>query len=144
MTLSDRVVCDTNVLVSAALFETSKPAQAVYLVLAEGILLLSYDTLQELVEVMRRPKFDRYVDRADREEFLGLITLAASLIEIREEIHASRDVKDDQFLSVAINGDATAIVSGDNDLLVLHPFREVPIVTPREFLDRLGQPERSI
>jgi uncharacterized protein len=76
----------------------------------------------------------RYVDVEDRETFLALLTLRATLVEISEEIQACRDPKDDKFLSVAVNGDATAIISGDHDLLVLHPFRGIPIMTPSDFL----------
>jgi putative PIN family toxin of toxin-antitoxin system len=57
-------------------------------------------------------------------------------IEPIETISACRDSKDDKFLEVAINGSASCIVSGDEDLLLLNPFRGVPILTPRDFLNR--------
>jgi predicted nucleic acid-binding protein len=47
-----------------------------------------------------------------------------------------RDAKDDKFLEVAINGNASVIVTSDDDLLVLHPFQTISIVTPRDFIDR--------
>jgi uncharacterized protein len=58
----------------------------------------------------------------------------AEFVEIRESIVACRDPKDDQYLSLAINGCAECIVTGDDDLLVLNPFREIPILTARMFL----------
>jgi predicted nucleic acid-binding protein len=54
---------------------------------------------------------------------------------IREKIKVCRDEKDNQYLELAIDGQATCIVSGDSDLLVLNPFREIPILTIQEFLD---------
>ncbi|WP_287742615.1 hypothetical protein [Microcystis sp. M169S2] len=39
-----------------------------------------------------------------------------------------------QYLELAIDGQATCIVSGDSDLLALNPFREIPILTIQEFL----------
>jgi hypothetical protein len=42
---------------------------------------------------------------------------------------------------LAVSGKASCIISGDQDLLVLHPFREIPIVTPRDFLDEVWQPQ---
>jgi predicted nucleic acid-binding protein len=54
---------------------------------------------------------------------------------VREKIEICRDEKDNQYLELAINGQATCIVSGDSDLLVLNPFREIPILTIQEFLD---------
>lgn len=59
-------------------------------------------------------------------------------VKIEENIRICRDPKDDKFLEVAVNGTATYIISGDNDLLVLHPFRAIPIVTPRTFLDTIS------
>ena len=55
-------------------------------------------------------------------------------------IENCRDPKDNQILEVAVDGKADVIVTGDNDLLVLHPFRGVPIVGPAEFLARLPGP----
>lgn len=134
--MNNRVVFDTNVLVSALLFEHSKPAQAVFSVVRDGTMLVSLATLQELSGVLRRKKFDRYLTIDEREEFLTRLMLTASLIEINEPIQVCRDPQDDKFLEVAINGQATAIVSGDDDLLVLHPFRGIPIVTPDTFIWR--------
>jgi predicted nucleic acid-binding protein len=56
----------------------------------------------------------------------------------QEEITACRDPSDNKFLEVAVAGEADLIVSGDDDLLVLNPFREIPIVTPRAFLQMLA------
>ncbi|NET73225.1 MAG: putative toxin-antitoxin system toxin component, PIN family [Sphaerospermopsis sp. SIO1G2] len=53
---------------------------------------------------------------------------------IREEVVACRDPKDDKFLSLAVNGDADYIITGDQDLLVLHPFRHIPIMAPAQFV----------
>jgi len=49
-----------------------------------------------------------------------------------------RDPKDDKFLDVAVEGHADAIVSGDEDLLVLHPFQGIPTVQPARFLAMLS------
>ena len=48
--------------------------------------------------------------------------------EIQEKIQACRDVKDDKFLELAVNGNADVVVTGDADLLVLNPFREIEII----------------
>ncbi|MFV1981484.1 MAG: putative toxin-antitoxin system toxin component, PIN family [Rhodothermia bacterium] len=60
----------------------------------------------------------------------------AKLIEVVETIQACRDPKDNKYLEAAVSGGAECIVSGDDDLLVLHPFRRIPILRPRAFLDR--------
>ena len=58
---------------------------------------------------------------------------AVGLVPIVERISACRDATDDRFLELAVSGHADTIVSGDLDLLVLHPFRGIPIITPRAF-----------
>ena len=84
--------------------------------------------------VLARDRFDRYVTREERDEFLESLIRESNLIEITEAVQVCRDPKDDQVLELAVNGNAASIVTGDADLLVLNPFRGVEIVTPAEFL----------
>jgi uncharacterized protein len=133
--MSNRFVIDTNTIVSAALFRQSVPRQALDHAFTDGILLVSEATTLELTSVFLRSKFDRYLQREIRERFLAAFLHQTTLIEITEPIIACRDPKDDKFLEVAIYGEASLIITGDKDLLDLHPYRGVSIVTPREFLD---------
>ena len=134
MSESVRHVFDTNTLVSAALFEHSKPGQALRRALRRGRVLLSSSTLAELAEVLQREKFARYVTAAEREEFLVVFVNRVLFLEPTEEIRACRDAKDDKFLELAVSGRAAYIISGDDDLLVLHPFHDITIMTAAEFL----------
>jgi len=129
-----RYVFDTNVLVSALLFENSKPAQALRYALVNGEVLLSLDLLEELNEVLGRERFNQYLTAEEREEFLEALIERAVLVEITENVQECRDPKDDKVLELALNGEAQYIVSGDRDLLVLHPFRDVLVITADEFL----------
>lgn len=129
-----RCVFDTNVLVSSLLLPESTPRRALERPRYEGEVLLSYAVLAELSEVLRRKRFSRYVDEVDIRRFLATLTLGTSWVDVTVEIHAYRDSKDDKFLELAVSGDATHIVSGDADLLVLHPFRGIQILTPQVFL----------
>ena len=71
-----------------------------------------------------------------------MILRDATLVEIVELVRACRDAKDDKFLELAVNGGAHCLVSGDQDLLVLHPFRGVSILTPAQFVELLlSQPQ---
>ena len=134
MTPRLRLVFDTNVIVSADLFEDSVPGRALSLALDLGTLLLSEALIEELRAVLSRPRFDRYATRAEREEFLRDLTREATTIAITQQIQACRDPEDDKILELAVNGDADYIVTGDDDLLVMNPFRGIDIVTPAEFL----------
>ena len=129
-----RFVLDANVVVSALLFEDSIPAKAFDHARRSGTILASDASLSELRRVLGRSKFDRYVTLTERDNFLLALTRECELVEIDEVVRACRDPKDDYVLELAVNGRATTIVTGDDDLLVLDPFRGVEIVTPRRLI----------
>ena len=132
----ERIVADTNLLVSRLLLPQSLPAQAVRKAVDEGQLLVSDATLGELADVLSRAKFDPYVSLEDRQDFIRVLNRVAERIIVTAPIKACRDPKDDKFLEVALNGEANLILTGDRDLLTLHPFRGVDILSPREYLER--------
>lgn len=134
MRSKDRFVFDTNVLVRAALLSDSNAAQAFRKARQLGEILSSVSVSEELNEVLGRDKFDRYITREDRERFLVAFLRAAVVIEIGEPIVACRDPKDDKFLELAVSGGATHIITADDDLLALHPFRGISIVSIEQFL----------
>ena len=128
-----RCVFDTNVLVSALLFDAGKPARAFFTVLRRGEVIVSADVVSEVSEVLGRERFRQYVTEEQRERFLQGLLRETTLVEIQETVRVCRDPKDDKFLELAVNGRADCIVSGDDDLLTLNPFRDVEIVTPDVF-----------
>ncbi len=130
-----RIVIDTNTLISSILIAASVPDQAFKKARDIGILLFSDATFEELQQVIARPKFDRYVSTAIRVEFLARLWEESEQIKIVDVITDCRDPKDNKFLETAVNGDADYILTGDQDLLVLNPFRNIPIVPPAYFLD---------
>lgn len=134
MSEQSRWVLDTNILISRLLCPRGVAAKAVDHALARGVLLVSEATLEELVRVLNRPKFDAYVTGEDRRRFVELLGGVARIVPIVRVIRACRDPKDDQFLDVALSGEATAIISGDQDLLIMDPFHGVRIVSPTVFL----------
>jgi putative PIN family toxin of toxin-antitoxin system len=133
-----RVVVDTNVLISAALKQKSVPGMAMLVVERRGVLLKSLATEQQLFEVLARPYFASLIDPETR-TWLKKLMGAAELVIISERIAACRDPTNDKFLELAVNGHADLIVSGDADLLVLNPFREIPIVTPAMYVQSVAR-----
>jgi len=95
---------------------------------------MSESTLYELAEVLGREKFDAYVSIQDREEFLRMLGRIVEMVTILHAIHDCREVRDNQILEVAVNGQAQVIITGDEDLLVLNPFRDIPIMRPADYL----------
>ena len=132
----ERIVVDTNVFISGLLSSTSHPARVVERIIEHCQLLGSTDTLRELIETLLLPKFDRYVSRPRREALLDRLTPSVEIVEIVQHVRACRDPKDDKFLELAVNGEANVIVTGDDDLLSLHPFRGIDILPPAAYLER--------
>lgn len=129
-----RCVVDTNVVVSASVFTFSVPRQAVENVLRNSILLFSDFTMDELKNVLVRSKFDRYVSREERALFLAQLNARAEFVPTIRLVRECRDPKDDKFLEVALNGRADLIITGDADLLGMHPWREIAIISSSDYL----------
>ena len=133
---------DTSTLVSAALRIGSIPHQALLKALASYDLCASAETLAELERVLDREKFERYLDRASRREFVGLIRRHVHLFAVHNAGLGTvgslcRDPRDNQFLALALMAEADVLVSSDEDLLVMDPWRRITIMTPGDFLSRL-------
>ena len=130
-----RAVIDTNVAVSAVLLLRSVSRQAFDFVVLQAQLLVSEEMLVELDEVLCRPKFNKYISERQRLEFFAALVRKANIIQVSDVITDCRDKKDNKFLELAISGEASHIISGDNDLLILNPFRSVVIASPATFLE---------
>lgn len=130
-----RVVVDTHVLISGLLLAESVSGQAVRRIVDAGQLLVSDAVLEELAEVLSRPKFDRYIDVEDKQTSFLMLGRVAEKVPIVYPIRACRDPKDDKFLELAVNGTANVIVTGEKDLLALNPFQRIPIITPAQYLE---------
>lgn len=129
-------VFDTNTLVSASLLIDSVNRKAIKKAVREGKVAFSTETLDEFKEVIFRKKFDKYFDSIDeRTELLNEIKDCLKQFSPKETITACRDPKDNKFLELAVEANATCIITGDNDLLELHPFRNIPIVNAVDFLN---------
>lgn len=134
MTDDNLFVFDTNTLVSALLFASSKPAQALRQAQKSGFLVCSDATFTELSDVLMRSKFDKYLSRESRQQFLIDYQKAVLWVDTLHPITDCRDPKDNKFLEVAVSANASYLISGDDDLLVLHPYYNVQILNPADFL----------
>ncbi len=131
-----RVVADTNVLVSAIVFG-GLPDRLVELA-AEGHLqlVLSPPLIRELREVLRL-KFGFSDAAAYQAE--TILRRAGIMVEPQRGVAIiSEDPEDNRVLEAALAGDAEIIVSGDRHLLSLGKFGTIPIISPRELLNRIA------
>jgi len=127
-------------LISAMLGPQSIPRRAVKVILAEHDLLVTDAIQEEWADVVSRPKFDRQIPEDQRMEFLDGCPGSRDSRCRHHLIVACRDPKDDKFLEAAVAGTADAIVSGEADLLTLHPFRGISILSPTAFLAAVAPP----
>ena len=129
-----RVKCvnDTNVLISSALTKGA-PFRIVEHLIKNNALIFSKETISELSSRITQPKFEKYVSAEDREAYVNNLILSADLVIIDNLIQGCRDRDDDKFLETAVKGDARFIISGDQDLLTMHQFEGIDIVTVQEF-----------
>lgn len=143
MSLHRRVVLDTSTLVGAALKPGSVPHQAMLQALARGDVCASVQTWLELEKVMQRARLDRYLEREVRVEFAAMLRKSMHFFAVTQADEdalqpACRDAKDNKFLALVQVCQADLLVSSDEDLLVLNPWRGVPVLRPAEFLLQVG------
>jgi uncharacterized protein len=140
-----RVVVDTNVLLSAALAPNGCPAKLVDRLL-EGRLVFTQVTFAELESRIWKPKFDRYLPIERRQRLLRDFNASALWVDVPPTIAGrtfSRDVTDDAFVHAAIAAGVSRLISGDDDLLCLHPLEKLHILAPRTALDELDKMNRG-
>ena len=128
-------VIDTNTLISAFLFRYSNPRKAFEKAVKIGKVSASLETYDEFNEVLLRPKFDKYISLDEKLLALKYFRELAIFAEISATITDCRDPKDNKFLELAISASASCIITGDKDLLVLHPFRGIPILNAVDFIN---------
>ena len=130
-----RIVIDTCVSISAAILPQSIAAKAFSLALSNFQLVVSESALAELVDVIYRKKFDGYLSDEARVAFLILLSQSSENIVVTTIINDCVDPKDNQFLSLAVDSGAKIIISGDPHLTSMNPYRDISIMSPREFIE---------
>ena len=132
------LVVDTNLLVSA-LFVGSAVARGILeRMLHEAVLCFCSETFAELEARSTLSKFDCYTRQEDRLKAVEALGKIGLFTVITDPVSICRDPKDDIFLALAGAIKADAIISGDQDLLVLGNFEGIPIITPREWSTRMN------
>jgi len=135
------IIFDASTLVSATFRRDGVPARAVRLALQSDRLAVSEVTMAELLDVLSRPRLARFLDQDLRDELLGQLDALAIYFSPTEAVSDCRDAKDDKYLELALAAGADIIVSGDDDLLVLHPWRGVSVLRPADYLAKTeGRP----
>ena len=128
------IIFDASALLSAALKADSVPERALLRAEEVDVFALSAAVDAEIAGVLGRPKFAFAIPLARRERVLEILRRAAVWFEPAVPVTDCRDPKDDKYLELALAAGAETIVSSDDDLLVLHPWRGVRILRPADYL----------
>lgn len=131
-----RVIIDTNVIVSGILFKGQTIRRLLLLALNEYQLIFSQVTWDELASVLQRDSFERNMPLGARLRVLAELASLVDVVPTTSLVTDCRDPKDNKFLSLAIDADVSVIVTGDEDLKVLHPYRGIEILSPAQFMLR--------
>lgn len=128
-----RIIIDTNLWIS---FLLTKDFTKLDRLLTDQsvVLLFSHELLNEFLEVARRPKFKKYFSETVLQRLLQQISQHAKFINVNSVINICRDPKDNFLLSLSADGQATYLITGDNDLLMLRQFGITRIITLTEYL----------
>jgi len=131
----NRVIIDTNLWISFLLTGDFVKLDNL-LINGSIVLLFSQELLNEFIEVAGRPKFKGYFSTQTLSGLLRQIEKHAEFIEVNSNVDFCRDSKDNFLLSLAKDGQATHIITGDKDLLVIEKFGSIEILTMTDFLLR--------
>lgn len=133
-----RLVIDTNILISGLMSVNSLPQQVFDYATSQAILLMSDEVQSEIENVISRPKLQKYITLERRTKFLSELSQQVERVTINQQIRACRDPKDDKFLDLAVCGEANYLITGDADLLDLHPFQNISIIKAASFLTAIA------
>jgi uncharacterized protein len=128
------IVVDASTIVGAALKPGSVPWRALMQALARDRLAMSQPVADEIRSVLERPKFALVLTPSERTNIAALLFADASWFHPSVSVTDCRDPKDNIYLELALAAEAATIVSSDNDLLSLDPWRGVRILRPAGYL----------
>lgn len=129
----DRVIIDTNLWIS---FLITKDHSKLDKILSDKLatLLYSQELIDEFIEVAQRPKFRRYISADDLQALLLAMSDMAVFIDVSSTVTVCRDEKDNFLLALAKDGNASHVITGDKDLLILKRFGKTKILTITQYL----------
>jgi putative PIN family toxin of toxin-antitoxin system len=132
-----KIILDTNLWISFLI--TKKLIEIDNLIENKKITLIFSDELiAEFVEVVQRPKFEKYFSKEDIEKILNYFDQFGKLIKVKSDIQICRDEKDNFLLNLSVDSKADYLITGDSDLLVLEKIERTKIMNFTEFVKHLG------
>jgi putative PIN family toxin of toxin-antitoxin system len=128
-----KIVIDTNLFIS---FLLTKDYTKLNNIIFSGKwkLIFSDELIQEIIEVAKRPRFRRFFSLSDIEELVLILYTHGSFVNIKTEVNVCRDLKDNFLLALAVDGNPSVLLTGDQDLLILEKYHNTQITTISDFI----------
>ncbi len=127
-----RIILDTNLWISFLITKDQSKLDS-QIFTGNSVLIFSDELLNEFIAVANRPKFRKYFSQVELIEILNVIEQHAEFIEVKSDIRKCRDEKDNFLLSLAVDGNADYLITGDEDLLELKKIKKTQIVTINQY-----------
>jgi putative PIN family toxin of toxin-antitoxin system len=130
---SQRIIIDTNLWISFLISKNFKQLDEIIFE-KKSVLVFSDELLEEILTVIKRPKFRRFFTQEDTENLIETIEEFADFFDVVSNVKVCRDTKDNFLLSLSKDSSANFLLTGDNDLLELKSFESTKIITISDFL----------
>ena len=130
-----KIILDTNIWISFLITKSMKGIDK--LIFDEkAVLLFSDELMTEFIDVTSREKLKRYFTKEDIASLIDLIEEYGEIVKVKSRVDICRDKEDNFLLSLAKDGKADYLISGDKDLLVIDNFRKTEIISLTDFLEK--------
>lgn len=116
-----RIILDTNLWINYLISKRLRKIDRLFHAKVV-VLLFSEESLSEFVEVAYRPRFRKYFSETEITELLNVFNYFGEVVEVTSGVNECRDMKDNFLLSLAIDGKADYLVTGDDDMLNMKKF----------------------
>jgi len=130
-----KLVIDTNLWISFIISKKLNQLETI-LTTQNARVLFSSELVEELKATIAKPKLQKYFSENALDEMLDVFDPFVDFIVVKSKIQICRDPKDDFLLSLAKDGKANYLLTGDKDLLELVELGKTKITTITDFINK--------
>lgn len=137
-TKSDRLVLDTNIIISAIICKQGEPAKLFEKLINDEIEnYTSKEVIEEIIEVLNRKEIIKKTKKETRTFILEQYLIHSQIILPKIKHNIIEHKSDNKFIDVAKEANAKYIISGDKHLLDIKKFENIKIIRAKEYLEEL-------
>lgn len=135
MQKKNKIILDTNIWISFLISKSLKGIDK--LIFSKKVILLFSDELMtEFIDVTSREKLKPYFTKEDIVSLIDIIEEYGKIINVKSKVEICRDKEDNFLLSLAKDGEADYLITGDKDLLIIKKFEKTRIIKLTDFLEK--------